>query len=192
MEPQSYWETQLERNCLVHAYNMLQGHQCVTPERLQSHTRDVLQQEETYLHTVHLEPTDLCTQQGDFSLHCLNHYCITRKHRAFIGKRIVFFTPLGAIHDALCDHGHQGLLLTADRNGMNGHFTAIKRHANGKYYVYDALQSQVVELGETYLQGLRDPNECRVTLLLLEIPRHAGYSTAPHGLHSLLDPPRSA
>jgi hypothetical protein len=189
MEPQSYWETQLERNCLVHAYNMLQGHQCLTPERLQSHIRDVLRQDDMYLHTVHLEPTDLCTQQGDFSLHCLNHYCITTKNRAYIGKRIVFFTPLEAIHDTLCDHGHQGLLLTAESIGTNGHFTAIKRHDNGQYYVYDSLQSRVAELGDPYLQGIRDPKESRLTLLLLEIPRCTTYSTEPHGLHSLLDPP---
>jgi hypothetical protein len=94
-----------KKNTVVHAYNMLQGHQCLTPERLQRHTRDVLQQDCMYLHTVHLEPTDLCTLQGDFSLHCLNHYCITRKNRAFIGKRIIFFTPLQAIYDALCYHG---------------------------------------------------------------------------------------
>jgi hypothetical protein len=52
----------------VHAYNMLQGHKCLTPERLQSYTRDILQQDDMYLHTVHLTPTDLCTTQGDFSL----------------------------------------------------------------------------------------------------------------------------
>jgi hypothetical protein len=55
--------------------------------------------------------------------------------------------------------------------------------------VYDSLQSKVAELSEAFLQGLRDPKECRVTLLLLEIPRYATYSTAPHVLHSLLDPP---
>jgi hypothetical protein len=125
IEPRSYWEPQIERSCLVHAYNMLQGHHCLTPEKLQSHTRDVLEQDEMYLHTAHLEPADLCTQQGDFSLHCLNHYCITRKHKAFIGRRILSFTPLKAICDALCDHGHEGLLLTADRIGMNGHFKRL-------------------------------------------------------------------
>jgi hypothetical protein len=168
---------------------MLQGHQYLTPERLQSHTRDVLQQNDMYLHRVHLEPTDLCTQQGDFFLHCLNHYCITRKNRAFIGKRIIFFTPLEAIYEILCNHGHQGLLLTPDSIGINGHFTAIKRHDNGKYYVYDSLHPKVAELSETYLQGLRDPNEGRVTLLLLEIPWYASYSTALHGFHSLLNSP---
>jgi hypothetical protein len=173
----------------VHAYNMLQGHQCLTPERLQSHTRDVMQLDDMYLHKVHLTPTDLCTTQGDFSLHCLNHYCLTTKNRAFIGKRVVFLTPVEVIYGALAEHGHQGLLLTADNSGINGHFTAIKRHANGQFYVYDSLQCTVAELNEAYLQGLRDPKEGTSTLLLLEIPRYATYSTAPQGLQSLLEPP---
>jgi hypothetical protein len=155
-EPQGYWEPHVASNCLVHAYNMLQGHQCLTPETLQSHTRAVMQLDDMYLHKVHLTPTDLCTPQGDFSLHCLNHYCLTTKNRAFIGKRVVFLTPAEVIYGALAEHGHQGLLLTADNSGINGHFTAIKRHANGQFYVYDSLQCTVAELNEAYLQPLQE------------------------------------
>jgi hypothetical protein len=73
--------------------------------------------------------------------------------------------------------GNRGLLLTASNSGANGHFTAIRRHANGKYYVYDSLQTLVAELNAVYLQRLRSPKQCNTTLLLLEIPRYTGYST---------------
>jgi hypothetical protein len=62
-KPHSYREPPVERNCLVHAYSMLQGHKCLTSKRLQNHTRDILQQDDMYLHTVLLTPTDLCTTQ---------------------------------------------------------------------------------------------------------------------------------
>jgi hypothetical protein len=121
-EPQHYWEPQSELNCLVHAYNMLRGEKLLTPADLHSHTRNNLQVDATYLHLVSLDPTDLCTERGDVSLHCLNHFCLTTQNTAFICKRIVLFTPVQAIVDALSTHGLRGLLLTAGNNGANGHF----------------------------------------------------------------------
>jgi hypothetical protein len=188
-EPQHYWEPQSELNCLVHAYNMLRGEKLSTPAELHSHTRNNLQVDATYLHLVSLDPTDLCTERGDFSLHCLNHFCLTTQNTAFICKRIVLFTPIQAIVDALNTHGHRGLLRTAGKNGANGHFTAIRRHNNGKNYVYDSLQLAVAELNAAHLQRLSSPKESNTTLLLLELPRYAGYSTATAGLHTLHAPP---
>jgi hypothetical protein len=188
-QPQLYWEPRSELNCLVHAYNMFRGEKLLTPEGLHSHTCNNLQLDATYLHLVSLEPTDLCAARGDFSFHCLNHYCLTTQSTAFIGKRIVFFTPVEAVFKSLRQHGHRGLLLTASSTGANGHFTAIRRHANGKYYVYDSLHPDVAELNAAYLQRLRSPKECTTTLLLLEIPRYAEYSTAAAGLRTLHDPP---
>jgi hypothetical protein len=70
-------------------------------------------------------------------------------------------------------------------------YRGIRRHANGKYYVYDSLELLAAELNAAYLQRRRSPEECNNvvnTLLLLEIPRYAGYSTAAAGLHTLHDP----
>jgi hypothetical protein len=53
----------------------------------------------------------------------------------------------------------------------------------------DSLQPLVAELDAAYLERLRSPKECNTTLLLLETPRYAEYSTAAAGLHTLLDPP---
>jgi hypothetical protein len=87
----------------------------------------------------------------------------------------------------LSGHKRWGLLLTASSSGANGHFTAIRRYANGKYCVYNSLQRAVAEVNAAYLQRLRTPKECNATLLLLERPRHAGNSTAAAGLHALHD-----
>jgi hypothetical protein len=129
--PQLYREPQSGLNCLVHAYNMLRGERRLTADELHSHTCNNLQLDAIYLHLVSLDPTDLCAARGDFSFHCLNHYCLTTQNTTFIGERTVYFTPVEVIFDALSKHGHRGLLLTASNSGANGHFTAIRRHANG-------------------------------------------------------------
>jgi hypothetical protein len=167
---------------------MLRGEKFLTPDELHYHTRNNLQLAGTNLLLVSLHPTDLCTERGDFSFYCLNHYCLTKPATAFIGKLIVLLTPVEAIIAALRNHGNRGLLLTATSSGTNGHFTAIRCHANGNYYVYDSLQTVVAELNAAYLHRLRSPQECNTTLLLLEVPRYAGYSTAATGLHTLHDP----
>jgi hypothetical protein len=134
-QPQLFWDPQSELNCLVHAYNMFRGEKLLTPEGLHSHTCNNLQLDATYIHLVSLDRTDLCAARGDFSFHCLNHFCLTTQSTAFIGKRIVLFTPVEAVFKTLRQHDHRGLLLTASSTGANGHFTAIRCHANGKYYV---------------------------------------------------------
>jgi hypothetical protein len=75
-EPQFYWEPQYELNCLAHAHNMLRGEKLPTPDGLHSHTCNKLQLDDTYLHLVSLDPTDLREEGGNFSFHCLNHDCL--------------------------------------------------------------------------------------------------------------------
>jgi hypothetical protein len=88
---------------------------------------------------------------------------------------------------ALCEHGHQGL--TTRNSATNGHLKAVKRHTNGRYYVYDSLQPTVVDLNAAYLQRLQDPREDKTALILLEVHVYAGHSTAPQGLQTLLHTP---
>jgi hypothetical protein len=112
-------------------FNMLRGEKLLTPDELHSHTCNNLQLDATCLHLVSLDPTDLCAARGDFSCHCLNHYCLTTQNTAFIGKRIVFFTPVEAIFDALSKHGEPRP--AADRQQQRSQWTLYRNQAPCKW-----------------------------------------------------------
>jgi hypothetical protein len=92
-----------------------------------------------------------------------------------------------AIFGALCEQNHQCLLLTAISNGLNGHSTTIKHHANGKYYVQGSLQTTVAELIESYPQRVQEsarrPCSCWKYLDVPHVsqqPKVLIQSVAPH------------
>ena len=152
-QPESYVESQTQANCLVHAYNMMLGHCALTVQQLREHIDNVMLRDHQFLCSDgHLmTAADLQDMNGNFSIKTLHHYLATQssaRERATVHMhRFSQSTTVTAVNRLLADLRQPAMIHYGhNRHASTGHYVCIRKHENGKHYVYDSLDTTRVKL----------------------------------------------